>query len=95
MLKEIRNMLKNCGDFFTTKDKLYMDDVCDLYEPVINYPMSAQEAKEILEVIGQIKGFGYSNQRIIGTLKSNFHYAFCDQWVKDANELIMEEKIYG
>lgn len=76
MIKEIKNMLKNLEEFLTTKDKIYMDEVCELYEPVIKYPMSVNDAKDILEFIGKLKAYGISNQQIKNCLLEKFSHVY-------------------
>lgn len=74
MIKNIKKLMNELSGFLTPRDRFYMEDICKLYEPVINYPMSADDASEILEVIGKIKVYGISNSRIIYELQKSFPF---------------------
>lgn len=74
MIENIKKLINELSGLLTPRDKFYMEDICKLYEPVINYPMSADDASEILEVIGKIKCYGVSNSRIILELQKSFSF---------------------
>jgi len=85
MIKNIKNLFKDLGEILTHKDRFYMEDLCCLYEPVINHAMSAKDAGEILEVVGKIKDQGKSNYIIIHTLERSFPEIVIDEVLKELN----------
>jgi hypothetical protein len=83
MIKNIRKLMNELNALLTPRDRFYMDDICKLYEPVINYPMSADDATEILEVIGEIKLYGVRNSRIIYELQKSFPFIVTDKIIEE------------